>query len=522
MRAPAKLADRKRVRRLVLADRLDPARLGFALCVGVLLAIVIAKAVLADSLDPDFFWHVRVAEQLLTRGIGPVPDPFSFMSAPGDWTPFSWLGEIVMKLTFDRLGLPGVVGGHALCAGAFFSLVAMTSLEATRAANGEPRRFAALLATIVCALFSIPFLSFRPVTFALVILAAMTWLIWRDRRAGGRMLWLCVPLTLVLTNLHLYVILWLAGLAAMTAGAVVAAWANDPVSPLHAARARRVALLTALCAVAACGTPMLPGCIRNAIWFQRGDPMVAHALVTEIVPFHAGLLGKVLALAVATTIVLAIARRRDLGWENLFWLAAGVAILFQMGRFATVYALIACPMLAATWPRMSDATLGRSKVRLAMAAMLLIALARVGIGFPRAHTTMDAWLARNGDDDGLRYPTAAANYVESHVAPTRGRILNELTWGGYLIWRLGDHYKVFMDGRTLIYAPEFWERLYVDGPDARRAMLREQRADVAIVPTTGGVLREPLLELGWRPVHADSRAIVLMPPAQDRVATVEP
>lgn len=510
------------MRRLVLADRSDPARLGFVLCLGVLLAIVVAKAVIADSLDPDFFWHVRVAEQLLERGIGPVPDPYSFMSAPGDWTPFSWLGELVMKWTFDALGLPGVVGGHALCAAAFFAIVAATSLEATRTANGEPRRFAALLATIVCGLFSIPFLSFRPVTFALVILAAMTYLIWRDRRTGGRMIWLCVPLTLVLTNLHLYVILWLAGLAALTAGATVAAWANDPPSPLHKARVKRLALLTALCAVAACGTPMLPGCIRNAIWFQQGDPMVAHALVTEIVPFHAGTLGKLMLLIVATNILLAIVRRCDLGWENLFWLAAGVAILFQMGRFATVYALIACPILAASWPRMSDMPLGKPAVRFAMALMLLVATFRVGAAFPRSDTTMDAWLARNGEDDGLRYPTDAARYVEANVVPSQRKMLNELTWGGYLIWRLGDRFQVFMDGRTLIYSPEFWNRLYVDGPEARRAMLREQSADVAIVPATGGVLREPLLELGWTPVHSDSRAIVLMPPSGDRVANVEP
>lgn len=513
------------MRRLALFDREDPSRLGFALAVALLCALVAAKVVLADPIDPDFFWHVRVADQLLARGIGPVPDPFSFMSAPGDWTPFSWLGELAMKWTSDVLGLPGIVGGHMLCGAAFFAIVAMTCLEATRNVVGQTRRGAALIATVVAALFSIPFLSFRPVTFALVIVAAMTWLIWRDRRdgRGSWIVWLCVPLTLLLTNVHLYVILWIVGLVSMSVGAIVAAWANDPVSAFHWRRARRVVLLTTLCAVAACGTPMLPGCVRNAIWFQRGDPMVAHALVTEIVPFHVGAWGKLLALFVATTIGCAIARRRDLGWENLFWLAASVAILFQMGRFATVYAVFTCPLLAASWPRMSDAALGRPKLRLAMAMVLAVLLARVGIAFPRQGTTMDAWLIRNGDDaDDLRYPTAAAGYVAANITPRHGRVLNELTWGGYLIWRLGDRFQVFMDGRTLIYAPEFWERLYVDGPDARREMLREQRADVAIVPAHGGVLREPLLELGWTPTWSDARAIVLSPPPGDRVANVDP
>jgi hypothetical protein len=509
----------------------DPSRIGFALCLGLLMAFAAAKAVVADPIDPDFFWHVPVAGQLLARGIGPVPDPFSFMSAPGDWTPFSWLGELAMKWTYDTFGLRGVVGGHALCAAAFIGLVGMTCLEATRRLNhGEPRRAPALVATLVAALFSIPFLSLRPVTFALVLLAAMTWLLWRDRRSagvGGRAVWLVVPLTVVLTNLHLYVILWLAGLAALTAGAIVNAWANDPPSPLHARRARRLALLTAACCVAACCTPMLPGCIENAVWFGRADPMVAHALVSEIGPFHAGPLGKVLALIVAAIVALAIWRRAALGWENLFWLAAGVAILFQMGRFSTVFALIACPILAATMPRgLADETLGRLRIRVAVAATLALMLGRVGLSFPRADTTMDAWLTRNGDDgDGLQYPTAAARFVEANVVPQHGRVLNELTWGGYLIWRLGDRFQVFMDGRTLIYSPEFWERLYVGNDAARLAVLSRQRADAAIVPVTGGVLREPLLQLGWTPAHRDARAMVLVPPvaaSEDRIANVEP
>ena len=87
--------------------------------------------------------------------------------------------------------------------------------------------------------------------------------------------------------------------------------------------------------------------------------------------------------------------------------------------------------------------------------------------------------------------------------------------------KIADRFQVFMDGRTLIYAPEFWERLYVSGPASRRAVLSEQLADAAIVPATGGVLREPLLELGWTATYSDARAVVLVPPTVS-VANVAP
>src|ERR1700722_6846897 len=81
---------------------------GFGLLLMVILLVAAGKAVLADTIDPDCFWHLRVAEQLQHDGIGPLVDHLSFNSMRTPWTPYSWLGELGMKSLWDQTGMLGV------------------------------------------------------------------------------------------------------------------------------------------------------------------------------------------------------------------------------------------------------------------------------------------------------------------------------------------------------------------------------------------------------------------------------
>ena len=246
--------------------------------------------------------------------------------------------------------------------------------------------------------------------------------------------------------------------------------------------------------------------------------MVMNNLVAEIAPFYAGVFGKLMLIAVVGVIAFAIRARKTLGFEHLATLFVAVAILLQMGRFATVFAIFAAPIAAAALPKLSDLVLSRRPMQFAAAIATVLIVGRCAINFPRASTTMDAWLTRTGEADSLRYPTDAANYVAMNVPRRTGRMINELTWGGYFIWRFNDDFKVFMDGRTLIYPASFWNKLYLEGEPGRRQMLGPQRADFAILPAQHSLLHKSLEALNWKQVYSDSRAIVLVPPAEARDA----
>jgi len=49
------------------------------------------------------------------------------------------------------------------------------------------------------------------------------------------------------------------------------------------------------------------------------------------------------------------------------------------------------------------------------------------------------------------YPVGAIEYLREHPVP--GPMLNEHSWGGYLIRALGPGHKVFIDGREDAYEP---------------------------------------------------------------------
>jgi hypothetical protein len=63
------------IRRTEWIDAVTPDGSRTFACVLALLALAAAaKPVFFDSLDPDLFWHLRVAEQLLRDGVGPIVD----------------------------------------------------------------------------------------------------------------------------------------------------------------------------------------------------------------------------------------------------------------------------------------------------------------------------------------------------------------------------------------------------------------------------------------------------------------
>src|SRR5438132_14126292 len=70
--------------------------LGFTLLVALICLIGVGKAV-STTLDPDGFWHLRVADQLRAEGIHPLVDQLSFASIKEPWTPYSWLAELGMN-----------------------------------------------------------------------------------------------------------------------------------------------------------------------------------------------------------------------------------------------------------------------------------------------------------------------------------------------------------------------------------------------------------------------------------------
>lgn len=481
---------------------------GFWLLLSLLALLAAAKVVLGDTLDPDCFWHLRVGEEIARAGWPPRPlvDDLSFASVRRPWTPYSWLAELGMKKLWDAGGFRAAIAVQAGMEAAFILLMGLAAVELSAAVYGEPRRLAAALGAAFGGILSLAYLSFRPVTAALAILAFIAWLLLRDRRLNQRSkaVWTVVPLTVLLINIHFFAIfvpLW--------TGALMV---GDAIQ--RKGSTRRGAILFVLTLAACAMTPLLPGTIRSVLDYSTQDVMVRAGGIAEFRPFYSGIMGNISAAVVIALVIGVIwraVRPPRIGVGEALWFFGCAILLFRMGRMAPVFAIIAVPLFAVVVPRLSDRILARPPIVMLLAVAVGLTAWKVASEFPRSNDSLSAWLDRNGPD-APNYPCMAADFVEENIPGQTHHLINEFTWGGFLEWRLGGRFQTLMDGRTQLFSPEFWNSTMLGSARQRKEFLAATPADAAIVRASGGKFEAVLTQLGWKIVYRDRFAEVLTPP----------
>ena len=464
------------------------------------------KAILHDTLDPDCFWHLRVADQLCHDGVRSLVDGISFASVKEPWTPYSWLAELGMKALWDAGGYRAAILAQAAMSALFVLAIALIARTGETHRRGDAARVSALavvIATAFAAFLCMAYLSFRPATLAILLLSFCYLLLQRDagKNQQTRSIWLIVPLTALLANIHLYVFLVPLWLAAILIGERLAGRST-----------RRLVFLLLATSLASLATPMLPGMIRTLLHYQFNDPMVAGPAISEMQPFWRGAMGQISAVGVLGFFVAIVLRRRQFGVADWLLLIGSTLLLLIHGRYAPLFAIVAAPLLARMLPTFSSAPLARPLLVRALAAILLVGVARLSFAFPSKSTNVSQWLNRHGPD-APGYPASAADFIETRLPARTGRLINEFTWGGYLAWRLGDRYQVLLDGRTQLFSSHFWQATYLGTPVELQTYLSSVPADAALLPAGHSRFRYALLKLGWQTVYNDDRAEVLIPPA---------
>ncbi len=477
---------------------------GFFLLIGLIALAAAGKAILYDTLDPDCFWHLRVAEQLQREGIGPLVDQLSYASSKTAWTPYSWLAELGMKAIWDCGGYRAAVAAQALMQAGMVVFLSLACVEIQE--EGSRSYVAAAVATAAGMFLSLAYLSFRPVTAAFVILAACAWLILRDRRLNerSRAVWVIIPLTVLLTNVHLFAFFVPLAISVLTIGALIE---RDPEKSKSAGR---YAVMLVATVVAFLCTPMLPGMIRTALFYGAKDQMVSGPVITEMQSFARGPLGMASAVVVGVILICAMRNRARLRLAEMTCLLGGFLLLLKLGRFAPVFALVGCPVLATTFPEMKDRLLGKPAVCGALLIVLVAGIYRVASAFPSQDQSLASWLNRHGPD-APGYPCAAADYVRNSIPRGTGKIINEFSWGGYLAWSLEGHDQILLDGRTQVYPVQLWRDTYLGSAADRERFLSTISADAAILPLEKSRFASTLTELGWTCVFRDERSQVLTP-----------
>jgi hypothetical protein len=112
--------------------------------------------------------------------------------------------------------------------------------------------------------------------------------------------------------------------------------------------------------------------------------------------------------------------------------------------------------------------------------------------------------------DAAFFPVKAVDWISEHHP--QGNMLNELNWGGYILYRLWPTHRVFIDSQSDFYG-ESLIRQYdstMSGKDGWADILRDWQVEWMIIAPGSRLATLARLEPEWRVSYEDATAVILM------------
>jgi hypothetical protein len=467
-----------------------------------LLLFALAVRIPADS---DMWWHITSGEYTLTHGMIHA-DPFSFTKAGEPWINHSWGAQLVLYGVWTLAGSTGLALYTAALATAGMYVIYRTS-----SGSVYLRAFVLVLGAAAAAVFWSP----RPQMFSFLLSAVVLYLL-RDYTQRGRdRLWWLVPLMVLWVNLHAGFSIGFILLGGYVTGEALTGLSTREARALHWGRARRLAVVTAVCIPALALNPY--GLQIYSVPFQTVSIGALQDYIQEwnSPNFHERYTWPFIALLLAVLGAVGAGSRR-LTWTSFGLLSVTIFMSLTAGRNIALFAVVATPVLtdhldaALTERGWVLRTVRRATPRMARLNLLLVLLVLVG-ALLKVVLVLDAKAVREAQAQFM--PLDAVAYLES--AQPDGPIFNSYNWGGYLIFAAPQH-PVFVDGRTDLYGDAFLTK-YLDaatGGPAWRMTLDEYGIRLVLMEANSGLARELRADAAWTLAYEDDLAVVFTREAQ--------
>jgi hypothetical protein len=473
------------------------------LLLGSVMVVILFLFIGAEQ-DPDFWWHLRIGQWMVDNGKLPATDIFTYTVPTHTWTDHEYLTEVLMWLTYSKLGVAALCVAFGLVTWAGFWLI-----------YAQVRRQPFVIAGVGLALGAIagsPIWGPRAqmITFALSCLE----LYWLQGYLSGRSRSLSFfPLVMVAwANLHGG---WVIGFVWLGAALVaeLAGWATDRENPAHRMHVRFLAIIAAASAVAVAATPHFLSLYPYP--FQTAGSTAQQALIVEWASpdFHYLFLRPFEAMVFL--VIAGFALRRPSLYEFLLT-AVALFLALQSVRNIALFVAAVTPVLISTYGSWWKEFAARRKWTLdipprppfavvtAIVLVLIVGLTtfRVGSALTPSHQRQL---------DTTTYPVAAADWLAAH--PEIGtHMYNQYGWGGYLAYRFypRKNRQVFIFGEAALMGDPLlneYEDVQTLRPDWRQ-VLDKYGVDY-VVYNRGAALSNVLAtQADWRLVYEDPVAVI--------------
>jgi hypothetical protein len=456
-----------------------PAWLSLGIGVYVLL-LVNGSSLLGDS---DSYWQIAVGQWILDHAALPRVDIYSFTRAGEPWISSSWLAQVLYAASYNLAGWTGPVVLAASAIAATFALLAHIL------GRRIPATYAILI-TLAALLLARPHFFARPHVLVLPLMVAWASGLMSASERREAPSFRLLPLIALWANLHGGFIF---GLVLVAAFAIDAAWNAEP-SQRRPLALRWIAFgLGAL--AACCVTPYGWGSILAARKILDLGELLH--LIYEWMPADFSRLGP-FELSILALIAGALYRGVKLSPPRIALVLGLLHMALSHFRNLEIFALL-LPIVV-LGPVSSQLALQacRSARMTAASAVMLVGMLGVSTW---------ALAASHGYSPPENQSPAAAVDVLKQRNPRR--VLNDLPFGGYLIWR---QVPVFIDGRAELYGEQFemayYRALQLKDVNQLLDLLKDHEIDaVLLTPATPAASLLDHLG-GWQKVYADESAVL--------------
>jgi hypothetical protein len=474
----------------------------FPVAMAGLLVVVTVCTVRGRLSDPDLWWHLKTGELIWRTHSIPHFDVFSFTAAGHPWTAQEWLSEVTIYGAYRWAGYSGlmawlfvlaaaiVLGGYLLCT----------------VYSGNVK--VGFLGGMITWIFSTVGLAIRPHMLGFLILLCELLLLELGRKRDSRWFYALPPLFALWINVHSSFVIGFVILAVVLASAFLhVEWGLVVAEPWPRQRGalgtksrRTLALAAALAVPALFFNPVGPKLIWYPIDVMFHQPLNLRWIAEWQPPDLGSARGLLLLITAGLFVAVALIRSVKVRLHELLVLAVLFYFAVRHIRMEFLFGILAAPilcrLLADTWDRYHPE---RDRI-LPNAVLMAIAAGAVALAFPGSRALAEQVNKAN--------PVNALEFLQR--SGLSGRMLNDYTYGGYLIWTMPER-PVFIDGRADLYEPagvlaDYMRFMALDADP--QSLLRKYRIDYCLFAREAPIVRVLPLIPGWTKIYSDAQAVI--------------
>jgi tetratricopeptide (TPR) repeat protein len=513
--------------------RRDPFRAWLA-AFALLYAILAGLKTVADY---DLGWQLATGRYIVQNRVIPSTDVLSYTAKGNEWIYPPLSGVLLYGVSLlGRWQTLSWLNALA-CAGTVALLLVRGS------------RLSALLAIL-----AVPAIDYRTVAraemFTTVLFAAFAGILWRHYLGERTPLWLLPALMVLWVNLHTG---FAAGLA-LLAGYFLLELLEWPVAARREAAWARLRRAAPWCGLTVLATLLNPwgyriyetllrqnqaGELHDSFIGEWSAVRLNSAVIHQFLNLRGSESGDWWLLLAAVCAAAFTLLRGRLGPS--LWLAGAAYLSLTHIRFQALFAILVVTVVgslpgalpdgremftagplrsAVAWWNSLRAKAGRNAFAFAIltAAILLVGIRSYDLVTDR-HYIVQGQVSLFGTGPSWWYPERAADFLLREKLP--GHVFNDFDVGGYLSWRLGPQYSVYVDGRYLPFGTSFLlhkNSLMALPPDSPEWQEEADHWNINVVffslSRYGELTNAPLTSFcssrSWKPVYLDDVAVIFL------------